>query len=69
MPEPGWLLLLQSAGSFSPMSNAAETLEQFCTGSCECVKGLAVCFTVVLLNLPRGFSPGAKYDAQEGFPF
>lgn len=52
VPDPGWLLVLQSAGSFCPVYNAAETLEQFCKGSHECVNGLAVCFTVALLSLP-----------------
>lgn len=32
VPDPGWLLVLQSAGSFCPVYNAAETLEQFCKG-------------------------------------
>lgn len=66
--DPGWLLVLQFAGGFGPMNNAAETLQQFCKGLHECVNGLAVCFTVVLLSLSRGCVPGAEYGTQEGFP-
>lgn len=69
MPDPGWLLVLQSAGSFGPVNNAAETLEPFCKGSHECVNGLAVCFTVVLLSLPRGCVPGANMIRRKAFHY
>lgn len=68
VPDPGWLLVLQFAGGFGPMNNAGETLQQFCKGLHECVNGLAVCFTVVLLSLSRGCVPGVEYGTQEGFP-